>query len=420
MECEKGMRHDFSRINRKKVLIIGSICIAIICIIFYNYLGKTTTQKQSKDNVKPEVTVYTAEHKDMLRRISLFGQTVSEAHIELAAKYSGRIVSVNVKLGDQVKAGDVLLVQDTGDLDLSIRQSQAVVRQAEADVMESESTYEALYSKVNSTYELKKQNYERYASLYEQGAISKEALDTVYQNMVDSKSALDTLVNQSMSDEVPASVESKRAARDKAERSTAMLDKQRDDLILRAPRDGIIGYRAAEVGSIAQAGQKVLELVDNSKIYVDCQVSEQDIAAIKLGTTVDLKVESLGQNFKGKIIYISPAVSTGTKSYIVRIELNSADPLIKAGMFARTQIEVLQRASTIAIPKESIVEKNGKTSIFVIDADQKAEERQVKLGLRNDKEVEIVDGLNDGEIVATSNLARLKTGTKVNTAGDIS
>lgn len=409
------MRHDFSTVNKKKVVVVFTVCLTLLGILLYLF-NRPADQKPAKTNIKPAVVTYVVVREDMMRRVSLFGQTVPEAHIEIAPKYAGRIMAVNVKLGDRVRAGDVLVIQDTRDLELSIQQNTAASRQAEADVTESESIYQATYQKVKADYERTKQNDERYQALYEQGAISKEALDGIHQEMINSKAALDTLVNQAMQGEVAASVESKRAAWARAEDGTAILAKQRDDLILRAPRDGVIGYRAAEVGAIAQAGQKVLELVDNSRIYVDCQLSEQDIAAIQTGLPVVVAIESLGNAYDGQIIYISPAAESTSKSYRVRIELNSADERVKAGMFARTQIEILQRPQTLFIPKESIIEKNGKTSIFIIDSDHKAEERSVTIGLRNDAEVEILSGLSEGETVAVTNLARLKNGMVVEDA----
>lgn len=411
------MRHDFSKINKKKVLAVGIACIAVIGMIYFLAHRNDNQNKQAKLNVKPAVDTYVVERQDMMRRVSLFGQTVSEAHIDIAPKYTGRITAVNVSLGQKVNAGDVLLVQDTGDLALSIAQNNAATRQAEADAKESESTYDASYQKEQADYDRTKTKYERYQVLYEQGAISKESLDSVYQEMVNSKAALDTLLNQAMSGDVPASVESKRAAYEKSKYATSALEKQQSDLILRAPRDGTIGYRNAEVGAMATAGQKVLELVDNSKIYMDCQISEQDVAAVKTGAKVKVSIESLGNSYEGTIIYVSPATDSTTKSYTARIGLEANDELIKGGMFGRTQIEVLQRPQTLFVPKESVIEKNGKISLFIIDSENKAQERQVKLGLRNDVQVEILEGLKEGDVVAVTNLARLKNDLVVEVNG---
>ncbi|MDF2564189.1 MAG: efflux transporter, family, subunit [Massilibacillus sp.] len=411
------MRHDFSTINKKKIITVGVACIAAIGIIYFLFHGSINQNKEAKVSIKPAVDTYIVERKDMMRRVSLFGQTVSDANIDIAPKYAGRITAVNVTLGQKVKAGDVLLVQDTGDLDLSIAQNNAATRQAEADAKESESTYNASYQKEQIDYERTKAKYENYQSLYDQGAISKESLDTVYQDMINSKAALDTLLNQTMSGNIPATVESKKAAMEKSKVGTQSLEKQRNDLILRAPRDGVIGYRNIEAGAFVTVGQKLLTLVDNSKIYIDCQLSEQDVAAVKTGAKVKVDIESLGNSYEGTIIYVSPATDSTTKSYTARIELDVNDELIKAGMFGRTQIEILQRPQTLFVPKESVIEKNGKISLFIIDSENKAQERLVKLGLRNDLQVEILEGLQEGDRVAVTNLARLKNDMVVDING---
>ncbi len=377
-------------------------------------MNRNTVQK-GKDIVKPEVVVYTVQRQDMMRRISLYGETVAEANIDIAPKYTGRISEVCVSLGEVVKEGDILLVQDTGDLDLSILQNTAASRQAEAEAKEAEATYQASYDKASANYENDKTNYERYATLYEQGAVSKEEFDRVSQQMIDSRSALDTLRNQEMTGAIPATIEAKNAAWQKSQKGSEMLAKQRNDLILYAPRSGVIGYRNAEVGAIAQAGQKVLSLVDNSNIYIDCELSEMDVAAVKVGLPVDINIEALGDRYQGEIIYVSPAADSTTKHYAVRIVLKNIDERIRSGMFARTELFSLQRKETLTIPKEALIERNGKYFIFMINEADKAMEREVSIGLRNDDSVEILDGISEGDVIAVSNLARLKNNVAVHT-----
>jgi len=216
-----------------------------------------------------------------------------------------------------------------------------------------------------------------------------------------------------------ATVASKQAASDKAQSVVDALQNQKNDLVLRAPRAGVIGYRQAEVGALAQTGQKLLSIVDNSNIFVDCSVSEQDIGQIVMGMPTNISIESLGKSYTGKIVYISPAMDTSTQSFTIRIALDNLDNSIKTGMFARTNIDVVLRPQTLFVPKEAVLSTNGKDRVFVVDGDSKVTERVVKLGLRNDKGVEILSGINEGEQVAVTNLSRLKTGTTImpNTIG---
>ncbi|GMA97867.1 efflux RND transporter periplasmic adaptor subunit [Pelosinus sp. IPA-1] len=398
--------------NKRKLIIFG---IAILALLFFAYRGiyaKNIVKGQRPEDTKPAVDVITVQRKDMIRKIDLTGQTVPESQVDIAAKYTGKVTQINVELGQQVSPGQILLSQDSSDVDISISQNTASYRQASADAIESNATFEANYQKAQSDYQHSVTNYDRYKTLYSQGAISKEALDNAEQQMASSQAALDTWSKQ-LSAGSAASVQSKLASRDKAQSAIDALQNQKSDLVLRAPRAGIIGFRQVEVGNIISAGQKVLSIVDNSNIYVDCTVSEQDIGQIALGVPTTISIESLGKSYTGKIIYISPAMDSKTQTFTIRVALDQPDNSIRSGMFARTTINVALRPQTLFVPKEAVISLNGKDRIFVVNSNNQIEERIVQLGLRNDTNIEILNGLNDGEQVAISNLSRLKTGTDV-------
>ncbi|MDF2501570.1 MAG: efflux transporter, family, subunit [Anaerosporomusa subterranea] len=233
------------------------------------------------------------------------------------------------------------------------------------------------------------------------GAVSKEALDKVEEQLTAAKADLDIWSNQLVGGSA-ASVVSKQAAFERATASVEALRQQRSDMIIRAPRAGVIGYRQAEVGNLAQAG-----------IYVDSSVSEKDIGQIALGTPAQVSVDSLGKTYSGKVIYISPSMDSATQAFTVRLALEAADESLKAGMFARTDITVVLRKDTLIVPKEAVVSLNGIDRVFVIDAQNQVQERVVKLGFRNDNSIEVIEGLSTGEKVAITNIARLKNGSVI-------
>ena len=410
------MRHRFSELKRRDMYIAGGICLVLLACMVYIYTGQTGKKdKVNMEKGNPLVEVYKVERADMMRHIALSGQTVADAHITLAPKYSGRITAVQAKLGDHVKAGDVLMVQDTGDLDWSIRQNQAAAQAAAADAVEAEATYNANYIKTQNAYEIERMKYERNAYLFSIGAISQETLDSVKEEYMTSKAAYEALDNQSDGSSMPASVASKQYTADKNSYAAKGLEKQREDMYLIAPRDGVIGYRAAEVGALAAAGTKVFELVDNSHVYVDCSLSENDAAVLETGMDVDVTIDALGQSYTGKLVYVSPAMDDSAKTYTVRISLDEDKSAIKAGLFARSQIDILQRPQTLFVPKEAVINKNGRVTVFVVRPDQTGEERDGRIRLLNDTQEEIISGLADGDVVALSNQDRLKDGMTVDT-----
>ena len=405
------MRHSLKDFKQRKYLIAGVICLLLISLCLYFFMGAGAKKKKSKVS-KPLVETYEVLRKDMNRTVNLSGQTVADAHVVLAPKYTGRITQVLVELGDHVKAGDILMVQDTGDLEISIMQNQAATMAASADAVEAAATYNANYIKTKNAYEIAKQRYNRNEYLHSIGAISQENLDSVREEFLASQAAYEILENQS-SEGMPASVASKKYTADKNNFAVQALEKQLSDMYIRAPRDGVIGYRAAEVGAIASAGTKVFELVDNGHVYVDCNIPETDAAVLGEGMDVEVTIDAIGATIPGKLIYVSPAMSDSSKSYTVRIELDKNHSGIKSGLFAKSKIEFLQRENTLFVPKEAVVTRNGQQYVFVVNADNTVKKRMVKIGLINDDYEEIIEGLQAGDVVATTNQDRLQDGTEV-------
>ena len=246
--------------------------------------------------------------------------------------------------------------------------------------------------------------------------MAQDTLDSVKQEYLASQAAFDVLADE-VEGGSAASVESKAYTAEKAQHATDALRRQREDMYLRAPRSGVIGYRNAEVGAIVSAGTKVFSLVDTSHINVDCTIAEADAAILKAGLPVEVTIDALGEDYAGEIVYVSPAMDDASKTYQVRIELTdeAARETIKAGLFAHTAVDILQRRATLCVPKEALLSRTGRQVLFVVREDGTVEERAVKVGLMNDAEVEILDGLKPGDTVVVTNQDKLQDGKKVET-----
>jgi len=412
---KRGQWENMSK--RKKIIVTSIVVLLLLAIIVGMQIKRNSSLVNSNaTNNKLQTTadVLAVPRIGLMKRISLTGQTVPEAQVDIAAKYAGKITAVNSKLGQWVSKGDILIVQDTGDADISILQNQAAYSQATADAVTSDVSYHASYDKAKADYRTTSVDYQRYKDLYNQGAISREALDTSEQTMLGAKSALDALANQMNSSSVPSAILSAQAAALKAQHTVSAVEKQREDLVLRAPRSGMIGYRLAEVGDFATVGQKLLSIVDNSAIYVDCQISEQDLPAMRLGMDVNVQIESVAKTFAGKIIYISPSNDSTSQAFSLRIALTNIDDSVRTGMFTRTIINTIVRPNTLVLPKSAVLAKNGGNYVFVANAQNIVEQRTVQLGAISDDNIEILGGINENELVVTSNLSRLKSGMTIN------
>ncbi len=403
--------HNLLHSSRNKLVAFGLVFL-LACAGIYVISHSDRAAKSSSALTNASVQSYRAERRDMMRTISLSGQTVPLAQVDLSTKYAGNITAVYVDLGDTVEPGQVLLEQDPVDTSLQLSQNRAAWAQAAAETKSAQSQFYSDLQKAQVEYATAKMNYNRYVILKDEGAVSQKDLDTMYQALIVAKAALDNLQLQNVGD-TPALIAGKQAAQAKAKYTVDSLSKQLEDLTIRAPRHGVISYRNAEVGAMAAANTKVLTITDTSGIYIDCPVAEADVAAIQPGMTVSVSVESLANTYDGTITYVSPAMDPTNKTYIVRITLSNPDNLLRGGMFAQSSLEVLQRRNTLFVPKDALVEQNGISQLYVINPDNTIVIRTVKTGLRNDNYVEILEGLSDGEQIATTNLARLRDGVSV-------
>ena len=403
--------HNLLHSSRNKLVAFGLVFL-LACAGIYVISHSDRAAKSSSALTNASVQSYRAERRDMMRTISLSGQTVPLAQVDLSTKYAGNITAVYVDLGDTVEPGQVLLEQDPVDTSLQLSQNRAAWAQAAAETKSAQSQFYSDLQKAQVEYATAKMNYNRYVILKDEGAVSQKDLDTMYQALIVAKAALDNLQLQNVGD-TPALIAGKQAAQAKAKYTVDSMSKQLEDLTIRAPRHGIISYRNAEAGAMAAANTKVLTITDTSGIYIDCPVAEADVAAIQPGMTVSVSVESLANTYDGTITYVSPAMDPTNKTYIVRITLSNPDNLLRGGMFAQSSLEVLQRRNTLFVPKDALVEQNGVSQLYVINPDNTIAIRTVKTGLRNDNYVEILEGLSDGEQIATTNLARLRDGVSV-------
>ena len=124
-----------------------------------------------------------------------------------------------------------------------------------------------------------------------------------------------------------------------------------------------------------------------------------------------MNIESLGKSFDGIISYVSPDKNKESNSYLARIKLLEQNEEIKSGMFARGYLKILIKEDALYVNKDIIKDKNGKKYVFIVNKDNQLEQREVTLGINNDTEVEIIDGINEGEVL--DNLSRLRDGIKV-------
>ncbi|CAM3751184.1 efflux RND transporter periplasmic adaptor subunit [Agrobacterium radiobacter] len=304
----------------------------------------------------------------MVERLGVSGELQPITRVVIRAREAGKIVEMNVRDGDAVQAGKLLVRFETDEL-----QSTLLLRQSDRDAAEAELM-------------LAMQALTRTEQLALKNIASTEQLD---------KAKSDVAVKTARLQSLSAQADIARLALRNAE--------------IRAPFSGTVTRRLAEAGSRVGADGELLTLVDTSVLEAKVLVATRDIPRVALGQTAELEIDGLGgQIVKGTVDRISPVAEDGTRFVAVYLRLANRDGRLWGGMFASGSILLREKNDALVVP--AIALRKDETGYHVLKVEDGRLRRQtVAVGARwNDGSlVEIAAGLKDGEIILTAPLPEL-------------
>lgn len=199
-----------------------------------------------------------------------------------------------------------------------------------------------------------------------------------------------------------------------------MKDKPNDPVFLevRVPFAGEIVERTAVMGALVDAGKPLFTLADRSVMWAMLNIPESALARVKVGQTVELRVESLpGQSFTGKLTWIAAEVDEKSRMARARAEVTNHDGLLKARMFAQARILTRSAEGALLLPSSAIQRVEGNSFVFVKVEDDVFDARAVRLGAKFDGKVEILEGLKPEEVVAVNHAFPLKSAFLISRLG---
>lgn len=295
--------------------------------------------------------------------LSLAGQVRPRYESSQGFRIAGKIVARLVDVGDTVKKNQTLAKLDPSDLSLNVTSANADVKASETD------------------FALASAELARYENLYRRHFISASALDV---KKADVKTAQARLAQT-------------KAAAEVAYNQTEYAN-------LRADRNGIINMIRAEPGQVVDVGETVALVSDTSVLEVMVAVPESKMSEIRLNDPVKIKLWAQPQIvYSGKVREIAPEAEPSTRAFNVRVTIDNPDQTVKLGMTARVRFAPETEAENHAflIPASALTEIGGKPTVWVIDAENKAQPRTVEAGNFTEEGVLIYSGLQAGEKIAS-------------------
>jgi multidrug efflux system membrane fusion protein len=298
----------------------------------------------------------------------------------VAARMMGTVTMLEVKEGDKVKAGQLLLALDDRDVRQKINAAQAALAEAE-NAMASASQQK----------ELAQTTYERFKKLFAGKALTQQELDEVQTRMK------------------VAELEYERY-REMVKRAQAGLAEARvyqDFTRVTAPVDGVVSTKQIELGTMVMPGVPLFTIEDSSSLRLEIGVNETLVDRLAQGLPVAVTIPATGMSIAGKISDVVPAVDPRTRNFLVKIDVAAQG--LQSGMYAHVRIPVGKR-SAILLPQDIIVEKGQLTGVYTVDGSNVITYRLVRLGRLYGDKREILAGLQPGETVITGGVDRAVDG----------
>lgn len=371
--------------------------------------GETEASSQGTNAVM-EVEIVPAEERPVARQIEIVGTLLAEERVTVASEVEGRLAEIRVDLGSSVRQGDVLAVIDRRDFELRLADAQAALRQVLArlgmtenqDRVDPQET--TIVRQAKASFDDAALRLQRLRQLRSKGVVSQQEYDQAEAAFRIAEARYHAALEEVNT--LLAQLEQRRA-------QVALARRELEKTIIRSPLTGAVVERHVSAGEMVRRNDRVVTLVTTNPLRLRADVPERYAAQVYVGRPLTFTIDALpGRTFTGRIVRLSPAVSTETRSLTLEAEIENRNNDLRPGYFARAQVVVDPRATAVVVPARAVTAYVGIYKVFVVDGD-KAVERQVKPGMKLGEWVEIVEGIRPGDPVIVSDVGRLYTGARV-------
>lgn len=349
------------------------------------------------------------------RTVRVVGTLHGDEEVVLAAKVPGRVAAVAHDVGDTVQAGEVLARLEDEDYELAVRQREAALQAALAELgltalPDGELDVEAVPAVARVRVEAK--NAEARWRRGEAMFAEKPPLITD-----EERADLDTAMQSARAAHAAAVAEARAKAALAAVRAAELAQSRKAlaDTALVAPPGGPwhVGRRRIGVGDYVTEAAAMFDLVDTDPIEFRADVPERWSAAVRAGAKVTVEVAALREPLTGTVTRLSPMADARNRTFEVEIELPNADGRLLPGGFARGEIATHVDPAVVFVPQDAVVVALGLSKVFTVEGG-KAVEHKVTTGVHDGTWLEVAQGdLGPADQVVVSGAARLATGVAV-------
>jgi multidrug efflux pump subunit AcrA (membrane-fusion protein) len=346
----------------------------------------------------------------------------------IVSKISAPVQKFLVKRGSGVKEGQLLAVLENRDLSAAAQDTEGAYKQQEAlhkittsaSLPEEIKKAEADAQQAQQALDAQEKIFQSRQQLFDQGALPRKELD---QSRVDitqarnqyaiAKQHLDTLMATGKQQELVAAEGQLESAKGKYQGAQAQLSYSE----IRSPINGVITDRPLYPGEMAAAGTPLLTVMDISSVIAKAHIPQDEAAALKVGDKGTMTVPGIAEPINGKVTVVSPALDPNSTTVEVWFEAKNPRHELKPGTSVHLSLTAQTVKDALVVPASSVLTApDGTTTVMIAGSDGLAHQKAVKLGIRNGDDVQIIEGVNQGDKVVSNGAYGLPDKTKIKIA----
>jgi RND family efflux transporter MFP subunit len=347
----------------------------------------------------PKVPVVAVQRASATTNLVLPGTTRGYQETAIYPRTNGYVKRYLVEIGQPVKAGELLVEIETPDVDKQLGQTIGILSQSHANL-----------GQARANLELARVSMERWQKLVQHNAVSKQEADT-YRLQFEARQA-----------DVVAAEATIKANQENVRRLKYLQSFQK----ITAPFNGVVTARNVDVGALVTDGtgaasegtvfssKELFRVAQTHILRVYSNVPQTYVASIQVGQTAQVIVRDLPQHaFLGKVVRTAGAVDPASRTLLTEVDVANPDHVLLPGMYAEVKFDMLRAAPPLLVPGSALIVRGDGQYVAVVGQDHVIQFRQIGLGRDYGKEIEIVSGLEDKDIVVSNPTDDVREGMKI-------
>jgi HlyD family secretion protein len=360
-----------------------------------------------------------AARGDLVQTVVASGRVMTPQRVSVGAVVTGRVIRIPVAEGQTVKRGEVLIELDDKDERAALAQARAAVAQAETRILQLHefglpaAEQALLQARANATNA--RQQYERNRDLKAKGFVSQSALDEAQRNLDVAESQLraaqlQVTTNSPGGSDYRLALTQLEQARASGRAAAARLEQT----VIAAPVNGTLIARNVEAGDVVQPGKELMVLAPAGETQIVVQIDEKNLAQLKIGQRALASADAYPrERFEAELFYINPGIDALRGSVEVKLRVPGPPAYLRQDMTASVDIEVDRRADTVVVAADAVRDTAGAQPWVLAIEGRRAVRRAVKVGLRGEGRVEVLEGVAPGDVLISAAEAAIHPGQRV-------